>query len=548
MPDSPSSASSASTADRIVRASVAVGIAHICFKLVGLAQSIIVGRYLESELFDVIYVFAFEGIIWSIFFRLGEETIGPAFLPVFMEEKDLRGERQAWRLANVVLTLQALLLVLVVGLIIAFPDQVIQLSTFWNKEVDQDKYALARESLIWIAPTLIGLSLGSTTYMILNGYKRFFLAAFGETSWKICVLVFLVVGMSWFELGYRALLLGLLVGGAAKLITHLCGLIKELRFVRPSFDIRHPALRTLGWLMLPMILGTVFSICRDFFNNVAVLSYIDTDGLMKANSFGRKLFVAIGWMVPYTVSIAMFPFFCEMVDKKDVARLGKSIEEACRSLCALFIPGALIIAVLSQPIALALFEGGEFSARDARWAAISNACYILVLPAYSLEYVFMQGYFANRRMWAVIGIGVVFSMFSVGVSYVCIVLLGMEDIQALMAVALGYTVSRTLKTVTLATLLKRVVPMLPLVPTVVFLLRSLLVGVICAAVALGISLGLAQVFDDGTAKLVLLTRVALALAGAGLCFFLCAWLFRLREPFTMIQWGLQKVRAKFNRA
>jgi hypothetical protein len=38
-----------------------------------------------------------------------------------------------------------------------------------------------------LGPAVIGLSLGSTTYVLLNGYKRFFLAAFGDAVWKFAV-------------------------------------------------------------------------------------------------------------------------------------------------------------------------------------------------------------------------------------------------------------------------------------------------------------------------------------------------------------------------
>ncbi len=552
---------SGSMGERIVRASLAVGIAHICFKLLVLIQAIVVGRYLDDAHFDAIYAFAFEGIVWAMFFRLGEETIGPCFLPVFMEEKDLRGEKSAWHLANVVLSVQALLLFGVIGLIMCFPDQVIQLGTAWTRKQAPEQYELARQSLVWIAPCLLGLSLGSTTYMILNGYKRFFLAAFGEASWKICVLVALVVGIGWFHLGYRAVLLGLLVGGFAKLGTHLWGLRHELRFLRFTLDVKSPAFRALLILMLPMIVGTVFSIVRDYYNNVYVLSTIDTEGLMKANSFGRKLFLAISWMVPYTVGIAMFPFFCELVDKNDRERLGRAIGQSCRMLCAVFIPMALVLMVVSEPLAQALFQGGKFTARTANWAAISNACYILALPAYALEFIFMQGYFANRKMISVIVIGIIFSTVSVAISYVCINVLGLTDVAALVAIAAGYTVSRTGKTFVLALILKRHIPMLPARDTFWFLARCVAVGLVAAAVTYVVHLGYGHLVDaqyDRLAallgflggsweKVLQLGDVAIAGGCGALVFLGASRLIRLNEPLTMMRWTTDKILARIRR-
>ena len=201
--------------DRIVRASMAVAIAHLTFKVVGLVQAIVVGRYLDDATFDAIYVFAFEGIIWAVFFRLGEETIGPCLLPVFMKEKDERGEAAAWSFANIVLSLQTVLLSVVVLLIMLFPEWIIELGTSWTQSDKPKQFELARHSLVWIAPALLCLSLGSTTYMLLNGYKKFFLAAFGEASWKICVVVMLVIGIGIMGWGHWALIIGILIGSVA---------------------------------------------------------------------------------------------------------------------------------------------------------------------------------------------------------------------------------------------------------------------------------------------------------------------------------------------
>ncbi|HRU70862.1 MAG TPA: hypothetical protein P5111_07270, partial [Kiritimatiellia bacterium] len=67
---------------RIVKAGVFVLIAHILFKLAGLIQAKVMGHYLPQATFDVVYAFAFENCIFMLFL-IGEEVLGPAFLPVF---------------------------------------------------------------------------------------------------------------------------------------------------------------------------------------------------------------------------------------------------------------------------------------------------------------------------------------------------------------------------------------------------------------------------------------------------------------------------------
>ncbi len=541
--------------ERIIRASIVVGIAHLILKFFGLIQAMVAGNYMDQATYAAVYAFAFEGIIYSAYL-IGEEAIGPSFLPVFMKEKDEKEESAGWALANIVLTLQAILLLGTILVIVCFPEVVVRLFTYWDEAVDPTAYNLAVQSLPWLAPSLLFLSLGSTTYMLLNGYKHFFLAAIGDASWKFCVILFMFVGMGLFGMDYMALVFGLLVGSIAKLLTHMLGLLRQLRFVRPSLDLKSPALRTLLWLMLPLLAGILFAKARDIYNNITILSYLKQESalLIQANSFGRKLFQGLSWLVPYAVSIAMFPFLCELVDRKDWKKLGELLTQSTRMLLSFFIPVSLLLAALSEPIAVLLFARGEVSVESARLAGLAAACYMFVLPAFALEYVFMQGYFANRKMISVTVIGIVYSALSIGISYIFVRLIGLHGTEALLAVILGYVISRMLKTLTLVTFLKRTIPMLPVRDTLLFLGRLSILAAITGAGGWVVMLVLNQlipVIDE--VNLSKMTKLLLfgKLVGAGtaglIAYVVFAYLLRIAEPFTMFRWGFDKVRAKLGR-
>ncbi len=532
-----------SIGDRILRAGLAVAAAHLLFKTAGLIQLAVMGRYIGAFAIEAVYVTVFEGCLFSIFL-VGEEVIGPVFLPVFMGEMDTKDESAAWRYSNTVLSIQFLVLLVVCLLIMVFPGHVIRLMTAWSPSSQPDKYEVARSSLIWMAPALICLSLGSTTYMVLNGYKRFFLAAFGDASWKFTVVISVVLGMGVFGIDYRALIFGLVLGSVAKLATHLLGMLREVRFMRPRFDIRSPAFRTMLLLMLPLICGIVFAKVRDVFNNVWVLSNLETDGLMQANSFGRKLYGALGWLVPYALSIAMFPFLCELVDKDDRKQFGEILSNSARMLLAVFIPLSLVCLVLAQPLAFFLFHGGKLTGEIAGWTSVSMACYTLVLPAAAVEYLLMQAFFANRKMISVTVIGIVFSSLSMAISYVAVVACGARDAAALAAIALGFALSRTLKSLTLAIVLKRKIDFFPFRETILFLLRALAVGLIAMALCWVCVAGFERFVSGGTGKGILLLKLAAGGCGAGAGFLLGVWAFRLEEPVAMLNWALERIRKK----
>lgn len=550
-------AANKSLADRIIKASFIVGIAHICLKFAGLIQVKFATQFLDASLYEPIMVVAFTGVINSLFL-IGEEVIGPTFLSLFMKEKENKNEKAAWHFTNVALSFQSIVLLAVVASMVCFPDFYISLFTKWSEEENPERYRLLRQSLQILAPSLFFLSLGSTTYVLLNGYKKFFLAAFGDASTKICIILGLVIGMKVFGMDYRALFLGILLGSVAKILTHAIGLAGRLRYLRPSFDWRNPAFRTMMVLMLPLLAGIVFAKVRDNFNNIYILTHLDQQGILMANDLGRKLFSTIQWLVPYALQIALFPFLCELVSQQDREKLGRVLGSCCKLLLAVFVPAAVLLAVLGGPLSVLVFYGGKTGIELASWAGLSTACYCLVLPAAAVECVLMQGFFADQKTVAVTVIGVISSLFSVILSYIFIVKVGVTPRGALMVVALGFVFSRCLKSIALALYFERSTPMFQTRDVSLFFLKLAVLSAIVGGVTWATSVGVEKVIPDGISqalaslhdgaetaahisRLRLAVRVAVAGTAGGLTYLIGSFLLKLAEPRQMIQWALNKV-------
>ncbi len=533
-------------ANRILRAGFAVSIAHILFKLAGLWQARVMGQTLSAETYDVVYGFAFENCIFSLFL-IGEEVISPACLPIFMREKDEQGEEAAWSFANIVLTLQFILLAVVVVVLMRFAGPVTQFLTSWSPDNHPERYQLASESVRRLAPSLIGFSLGSLTYVLLNSYKRFFLAAFGNALWKFAVVGALILySTRTGEAMVQVLIGGLVAGSVLKLLAHLVGLRDKLHFVRPRIDFKNPALRRMLWLALPLLLGIIFAKVRDVVNNVYILGKLDTAGLIQANSMGRKLQNSLHWLVPYTLSIAVFPFFCELVDNSDHERLGGVVTRVGRQLLAIFIPFAVIVAALAIPLTGLIYGGGRFDSIAINRTAISMAFYTFALPAAAVEVIIMQAFFANHRMLATTLAGIVFSAFSILVSWAGLVVLEQHPLALLGVVAGGFTLSRALKTVALVQLFKRSAPVFPWGATLWFMARVMLASVAAGAGAWAASWGI----EHGAAMLNLAERLSdvarLAAGGAAAAVVLLGAyaLLRIDEPFELVRLAWDRVRKR----
>lgn len=530
----------------ILRAGALVGIAHLLFKLAGLIQAKAMGHYLSGVAYDAIYAFAFENCIFSIFL-IAQEIVGPAFLPVFKRELDLHGDDVAWRFANTLLTLQLIILIPVVAVLMWQPEWFVSVWTEWTPERNAEQIRLGATALRRLAPALFGLALGATTYSILNGYKRFFLAAFGDAVWKFAAAGGILAGaLFWGEkTAALGLIAGLLLGSVLKVGTHIVGLRDKIRFFRPRLYLNDPAVRAMLWLTLPLILGIVFAKVRDIFNNVYILSPLDSAGLMQANSMGRRLQSTINWLIPYTLGIAAFPFFCEMVDRRDHKQLGEVVTHAGRMLLSIFIPFCAVILFLAMPLTSLLFRGGEFQELAVQRTALSTACYTLVLPAAAIEALTMQAFFANRRMVSVIVAGIVFSALSMLISWLGLRVFEVGEMASLAVIAGGFALSRALKSTTLVVLLRRSAPVFPFGPTVLFLLRTILTAILAGSGTwLALRLWTAVPLVTSLRHINDLLQLAVGGIGGG-AGAIAGWsIFRVREPFEMARWALDKTAGR----
>jgi len=568
VPPAPPAPPKKSIADRMIRGSAAVVLARMFLALFGLIQMKVLGHFFGTTALTAGFLFALEGIIFQFLFA-GEKVVVPPLVPVFNEAKNEGREQEAWLGASVLFNILAVLLTASVVALCLWPSAPVEFFAWLNGKVPDPATAdfqklreyddLVRYSAVflrWGAPTVIGLVLGSVTYAILNSYKRFFWAAFGEGSTKIIIVASIVAGgvalRGSESQAVMAMAMVLMTAGFARLFTHLVALRDKLRYFRPLVVWRSPAFRK--WLLLaaPLMLGVVLARSRDIYNHYGAFAGLGK-GIMTANSMGRKISNVPVSLVPFAVAIAMFPFFCDMVDRDDKGELGRFLTKACRMLLVVYAPMAAGIAALSLPATRLLFQGGKVTLEAMQLASMACLCYAIALPALAIEAVVMQAFFSDRRMIAPTVIGFTMTGASIFWSWLAISKLGLTDGRAaIAAVALGYVVSRLIKVVLLIASLRRTIPAFPLAATASYLARLAAVTAATGGTAWLVRRAYESRVDvySSSAKGMLQVaklvgpQVLLASSAGIVVFLLGCWVLRLSELGEMAGWAREKLRRR----
>ncbi len=537
---------SASVGTRIFRAALVVSLANVLAKLLGLVRIQAVAYHFGAGEITDAYWTVFNGVIMAIFL-LGEECIQPAFLPVFIENSEKNGEKSAWRFASTVINAQFLVLVMTISFLMLFPGKVVDFLTGWGSadaspwytdETAALKLSTGAQFLRMMAPALIGFSLGSLTFILLNARKKFFLASLGEGSWRaIFIAAVVALGAERF-LGQWALPLGVVAGSIAKIGTHIPGLFRQLKHYRPVLALGSLPFRRFMLLIAPLIAGSAFAKVRDNFNQIWVLGDLEKSGLITVNMMGRMFTDTLGFLVPYALSVGMFPYLCEMVDRDERTGIGKLLSRSSRLMVFFFLPMAAVMGVAAVPLTRLLFEMGRLKVSDAELVGLVTACYALALPAYGVERVMMKGFFSNKNTVSPFLAGLVWSAVSMATCWLVVVRLGWQGTDALMVVALAYACTRVLKAITLTVMLKRTVPMLPFGEVAAFTLRVLALTVVCVGAAWAAQKGMSAVLPlAGLKSLKLKAVLGVHLSAIGIAatasFLFVSWALRMQEFATV---------------
>ena len=523
----------------IQKAGAKVLVPHLIIKAAGLFTNYFVPNHYSLAIAEVFKVI--NDSVLNVAFLIGEQCLAPAYLPLFARAKEERGEERAWRYTSILFNLQLLILLVVVAAFMFFPEQFANLLTDW-KVGDNPEKLLRRDIFVkmlpFAAPGLIGMSLASLTYVVLNGYKEFFFAAFGDSVLKLCIVGGAIAGVIMKSDDWRFIAGGAVAGGTLKLATHMLALgWSRLRKYSLALDFSDPYVRAFFVLVLPLLLGVLISQGRD---QVITKVLTSQANLKLYFGNGRNLSDTIQFIVPYTLSIALLPFFCDLAAREDNARLGAVLTQIIRILIWVFVPVGIALAAAALPLTKVLYEGPKYNAAALVFTAHVSRLYGLQLPFAAIEMMVMQAFFSSKRVVAPTIAGFVFSALSAGTSYVCVEYgVVTTPMGILTLVALSLIVARILKSLLLVAMLRWSVPVLPVLETTGFVFKLAMAGAASAVAAVGAA---RLNFGDGRVRQIALSGV---IAFSGFAAFLAAsLLLKMDEPKEFWHWTMEKFKRK----
>jgi len=251
-------------------------------------------------------------------------------------------------------------------------------------------------------PYLVFIGLVAVAAGVLNTLREFTAPALSPTVLNLVMVVVAVPLAPW--IGIYSLVAGLLVGGAAQLVTQVPALRRAQVPLRPCWEPRNPAVRRVAALMVPTIFGSAVYQVNVLVNTV-VASLLPV-GSVSYLWYGERLFEFPLGVFAVALGTAALPSFAALAHR-DRDEFRDTVAFALRMVNVVAVPAAVGLAVTAEPLISVLLQRGAFGPREAEGTALAVRCFAVGLWAIASVRVLVPAFYAlqdtRSPVWAAAG-------------------------------------------------------------------------------------------------------------------------------------------------
>ncbi|HEY4724839.1 MAG TPA: murein biosynthesis integral membrane protein MurJ [Actinomycetota bacterium] len=471
---------------------------------------------------NIIYELVLGGILSSI------------FVPVFVEVRNTRGQRQAWHVARATMTIAIAGLGLLAGITMLAAPWIIRLYVHSGSPAERaEAIELGGQLLVMFMPQIVFYGVGAVMTGLLNAHRRFGVPVFAPI---LNNLVVIAVGLTFHALvGQQVPQVGEVTTGQKLLL----GLGTTAGVVAMTM-VQWPFLRRIGFRF-----HFVWNFRDRAIRKMATLSAY-TVGYVVTNQLGYLLVPVLAYGVrggytAYTtafiffqlphgvfavsVMTALLPPLSEYAVARDWAAFRATMARGIRLTAAVLLPAALGYLALAGPIVRLLLEHGVVTEASTSLLVPVLMVFVLGLVPFSTFQLVLRAFYALQDTRTTFRVNLV----SVGVNVVVDLLLFnlLPQRWKIPGLAFGHVSSYTVGSALLLYLLSRRIGGLEGSRILGAVGRMLAAGLVMVAATLLVARGVAAAIDPGLGR-DLVTVVAGVIVGAG-TYLAVARLLRVEE-------------------
>ena len=389
----------------------------ILSRILGYLRDILIAAaYGQTRITDAYHAaFSIPDFLYSL---LAAGTVTAAFIPVFSGYVATDRQDEAWEVANSVfhITVAAMLCGIAAAALLAPHIVANWLVPGFAPEHMGLTVAMTRVMLVQaFFMALNGISMG-----ILNSYQRFLEPAVASVVYNVMIILCgLLLGE---KLGIMGFAIGVVAGAVAQFLVQAAGLKRIGLRYEPVLHWRHPGVRRVFALMLPVFLSYALTQVGLFVQQNIASSL--PDGHLSSLRWAQRLMQMPVSIFAVTMAVALFPTLTGQAARGETKAFKSSFVFGLRCVFYVTVPCAVGLAVLRQPVVRLLYERGNFSPEDTALTAYTLAFFCLGLFAQGGSLLMNRVFYALQNTWTPVAVGAGTMVLNISLNYLLIGPLG----------------------------------------------------------------------------------------------------------------------------
>jgi putative peptidoglycan lipid II flippase len=388
---------------KIARAASTIGMGTLVSRFLGFFRDMVIAHFFGAGMAADAFFVAFR--IPNLWRRLvGEGSMTISFVPVYTEYLQRGTEEEVKEVTHAAFTLMGLILVVITlaGILLSpFLIQVIAPGFIRVPEKFQLTVTLNR----FIFPYLFFMGLFALCMGILNSRRHFFAPAVAPVFLNISIILSVFLFYHFFQKPVMTLALGVLAGGVLQFLFQVPFLWQKGVTFRFNFHFRHPAIRRVGALMIPGLIGTAVYQFNVFIDTIFA-SFLPGGSVSYLFFADRLLEFPLG-IFAIAIGVGSLPSLSGLASQGKMEEFKGALSFTFRLTSFICIPAMIGLIALKTPIVNFLFQRGLFDYSATMMTAQALLSYSVGLWAIAGVRTIVPAFYSLQDSWTPLKISLI---------------------------------------------------------------------------------------------------------------------------------------------
>lgn len=386
----------------LARSAVLLSIGNIASRILGLVREMVIGR--TFALADVSAFTVASQVPTLLYDLLIGGMLSAALVPV-LSDYVARGRKELAQLVSILFVIFSVILALLTLALYLLAPQLTHLLTRFDK-TDPALLLLTTTLIRQISPAIWLFSMAGLLTAVLYALRRFTWPALATALYNLGIVI--AAPLLAPRIGISSLVIGILLGAAAQFFVMAWDLRRVGLPLRFSYSWRHPALRRILTLYLPIAVGLIVALFQvgldrrlasgTMENSIAWMRYATT---MQQLPLG---------LISVAISLASLPRLSQFFAAGDETAYRQTLGRGLRMVLLFVLPAGVLLWLLGEPIVRLLYGSSQLTAYDVEQVVAALHVYLIGMLFAAVDFPLNYAFYArqNTLLPALVGIGSVF--------------------------------------------------------------------------------------------------------------------------------------------